>query len=58
MAISRNNHIYGIVRAYVDHVGPELRTELDRIGRSRSSAKGPPKIVLDCGKTHRPSRSD
>jgi hypothetical protein len=34
MAISRNNHIYGLVRAFVDHVGPPLRTELDRIARN------------------------
>jgi DNA-binding transcriptional LysR family regulator len=32
----------GIVRAFVDHVGPPLRTELDRIARIVSESEAAP----------------
>jgi hypothetical protein len=49
----RNNHIYGIVRAFVDHVGPSPRTELDRIARNvweaEAARKGRPRSSLIAG---------
>jgi hypothetical protein len=54
MAISHNNHIYGLVRAFVGHVGPPLRTELDRITRNvweaEAGRKGRPRSSLIAGK--------